>query len=99
MNKGQCNEFGKKIRFDYNILENMEIETSIFPPVHPEPGGAVLSEKKEGMVIVHIMGPKNMKCLLSQSGISFLHLQYKGRRERFCQTAAGHERNWGCFCC
>ncbi|GAB3806661.1 hypothetical protein [Virgibacillus kimchii] len=45
----------KKVRFDDDMLENMEIETSIFSPVHPELGVAVLSEKKDGMFIVHIL--------------------------------------------
>ena len=45
----------KKVRFDNAMLENMEMETSIFSPVQPELGVTLLSEKRDGMFIIHIL--------------------------------------------
>lgn len=46
---------GKKVRFDDVMLENMEMETSIFSPVHPELGVTLPSEKRDGIFIIHIL--------------------------------------------
>ncbi|MFA1820151.1 hypothetical protein ACDX78_08180 [Virgibacillus oceani] len=44
----------KKVRFDDSMLEEMNVETTIFSEEHPELGFAVLSEEKDSMFIVRV---------------------------------------------
>jgi hypothetical protein len=74
----------KKVRFDDDMLENMEIETSIFSPVHPELGVAVLSENRDGMCIAHILElAKDEDAFFPVQELASFSLRTKGEMKDF----------------